>query len=657
MSDRLLTKSRFKLALECPNKLYYTKKEEYANQQLEDPFLQALAEGGFQVEELARLEYPDGVLIENNDWDYDLLVKQTKELLQQKNVVIFEAAFKYENLFIRTDILVKKGNDIQLIEVKAKSFDPDDEYLLLGKKGGLVSGWKPYLFDVAFQRYVIQKCHPDWNIKSYLKLADKSKVAKVDGLNQLFRITKQANNRTGIIKKIDSLEETGGTVLGDIPVDEILDDIVAGKHRIYEELGFEESIKLFADYYQRNEYFNYPVSWSCKGCEFRTSEEDEKAGKKSGFKECWSKQKGWSEREFSTPMAWEIWNLHHTYGPKYFAQGKYFLKDLEDTDLKVKPEAGKISNSERQWLQVEKTVSEDYEAFLLKEELKNEMGSWKFPLNFIDFETSMSALPFNKGRRPYEQIAFQFSHHTLSENGDVQHVSEYINFEPGKFPNFEFVRELKKALSQNLGSIFRYSNHENSVLNQIYQQLSDSNETDKEELKTFIRSITKASGSIAENWVGERNMIDLCEVVKNYYYNLHMGGSNSIKTVLPAALKTSKLLQEKYSKPISEIDLSSKNFPGDHIWLQIKDGEIKSPYKNLPPLFKDWDEEQLDATVSEMENIADGGAALTAYGKLQYTDMPEPERLEIKKSLLKYCELDTLAMVMIYEHLRELVEM
>ena len=56
-----------------------------------------------------------------------------------------------------------------------------------------------------------------------------------------------------------------------------------------------------------------------------------------------------------------------------------------------------------------------------------------------------------------------------------------------------------------------------------------------------------------------------------------------------------------------------------------------------------------------MENIADGGAALTAYGKLQYTDITEEERLEIKKSLLKYCELDTLAMVMIYEHLRELI--
>jgi len=49
---RVLTKSRFKLALECPNKLYYTRKKEYANTKKDDPFLAALADGGFQVEEL-----------------------------------------------------------------------------------------------------------------------------------------------------------------------------------------------------------------------------------------------------------------------------------------------------------------------------------------------------------------------------------------------------------------------------------------------------------------------------------------------------------------------------------------------------------------------------------------------------------------------------
>ena len=74
------------------------------------------------------------------------------------------------------------------------------------------------------------------------------------------------------------------------------------------------------------------------------------------------------------------------------------------------------------------------------------MLEWKFPLHFIDFETCTSALPFTKGRHPYEQIAFQYSHHIIYSDCKIEHKSEYINAEPGKFPNYDFVRSLKKDL-------------------------------------------------------------------------------------------------------------------------------------------------------------------------------------------------------------------
>ena len=130
---KVLTKSRFKLGLECPNKLFYTQKKEYANTKELDPFLEALAQGGFQVEELARMHYPNGTLIEGDDGDYEYLWNRTLELLK-KNVIIYEAAFLTDGLFIRTDILVKQGNKIELIEVKAKSFDPDDDNIFIGKR-------------------------------------------------------------------------------------------------------------------------------------------------------------------------------------------------------------------------------------------------------------------------------------------------------------------------------------------------------------------------------------------------------------------------------------------------------------------------------------------------------------------------------------------
>jgi hypothetical protein len=197
--------------------------------------------------------------------------------------------------------------------------------------------------------------------------------------------------------------------------------------------------------------------------------------------------------------------------------------------------------------------------------LKKEMKKWVFPLHFIDFETSAVALPFNKGLKPYEQIAFQFSHHTYHKNGKIEHATEYLNTKAGEFPNFEFVRSLKKALEKDKGTIFRYSTHENSILNTIYEQLLDSKEKDKKALIKFIQSISHSKAESVGEWKGKRDMVDLWDVVKRYYYNPLTKGSNSIKEVLPAALNSSEFLRNKYSKPLNKIKVSSKNFTPKHV--------------------------------------------------------------------------------------------
>jgi predicted RecB family nuclease len=107
--------------LECPTKLFYTKKKEYLDSKMDDSFLAALAEGGFQVGELAKHYYAGGHDI--TTLDYEKAENQTNELLKQDKVIIYEPAIRFNNLFIRIDILVKNGNKFDLIEVKAKSFD------------------------------------------------------------------------------------------------------------------------------------------------------------------------------------------------------------------------------------------------------------------------------------------------------------------------------------------------------------------------------------------------------------------------------------------------------------------------------------------------------------------------------------------------------
>ena len=134
MKTPYFTKSAFKRSLECITQLYYyNNKDLYYNASLDNEFLLALAKGGYQVGELAKFyfcEEPEKELISIDSLDYDDALKKTDEALNRsENVIISEAAFKFKNLFIRVDLLVRNGNEINIYEVKAKSYDSEEKLL------------------------------------------------------------------------------------------------------------------------------------------------------------------------------------------------------------------------------------------------------------------------------------------------------------------------------------------------------------------------------------------------------------------------------------------------------------------------------------------------------------------------------------------------
>jgi hypothetical protein len=647
---RYLTKSRFKLALSCPTKLYYTNKEIYPDSSSEDSFLEALAEGGYQVGELAKCYYPEGVDIVERGYDEPL--RMTKELLERENVVIFEAAFLFENLFIRADILEKRGNRINLVEVKAKSFGGRDSRDMLSRKGLLDSGWKEYVYDVAFQKYVISNAFPDFEIHAYLMLADKNREATVNGLNQKFQLKSIDDNRT-VVEIIGDVtkDSLGDEVLIRVGVDDLIEMVYQGTDTSTQSsMSFFEQIRYFAEMYERDEKIFTPINKDCKICEFKVDSDQQQQGKLSGFKTCWSEQLGWDEDMFNLPRILDIWDFRKK--NELMADGKYLMRDLVQDDIGViKPQPdGTLSRTERQWMQARKSVDNDQKPFLDIDGLKAEFENFSYPLHFIDFETSMVAIPFFIGRKPYEQTAFQFSHHIVYEDLTIEHKGQYLCKEKGRFPNFEFIRVLKAELEGDYGSVFRYAAHENTVLNQILKQLQDisiKDVEDKDELISFIQSITHSA-----NHQGERDMIDLLELVKKYYYHPNMGGSNSLKFVLPAVLNSSEYIQTKYSQPIygKNSQIKSLNFDDGWVWLKKdNEGRIINPYKLLPPIFEGIDDEQIEEFAAK-NDIQDGGAAMTAYAKMQFMQISDAERDFIAQGLLKYCELDTLAMVLIWEY-------
>lgn len=644
--------------LPCKEKLKLSL-EKIDNQIEDNSFLKSLAQGGFQVEELARMQYPTGIFIDTKPNQYEKAAKLTKEALENENIVLFEAAFLVEGYFARIDILEKKGNKIKIIEVKSKAYTPGDNFLTAS--GTINAKWEDNLWDLAYQKWVLEKVfsRADYDMEAAFLFVDKTKKASIDGMNQLFRVPANGNPRTGIIKRVEQLKDLGDPILIEvIGLDEIIEDIHVGNHS-----HSVSGVHMFARARDLRDLIKGKDKWPkpeptykmCKSCDFRTEiAENGEVILSKCFVSALGVPKFYPESILKLPTIFEIWDYRS--GPSgRLKRDNLFLEDLTAEDLNVCPEPGKISRTDRQWLQVQKSVKKDNSIYFEAEGLKNEMKNWKFPLHFIDFETSGAALPFMKNLSPFEQVAFQFSHHVVLEDGTIEHQTEFISNTPGEFPNFIFARALYSALKNDDGTIFRFHNHENTIVNVIIKQLEESNESDAEELINFLKTITVSSKNNASEWKGERAMVDLHRVIKEFYYNPLTKGSNSIKDLLPACLTTSSTLKNKYSQPIGKINLNSKNFDSNHVWLKY-DGEIiESPYKMLPPLFENWDSIELEDTISEMDYLADGGAALIAYAKLQYQDMSDKEREEITKGLLKYCELDTLAMVMIYEHLRELV--
>ncbi len=694
---KLFTKSAFKQALICPTSQYYYYNDNvYANQNISDDFLKSLAEGGFQVGEIAKVYYGIDETHCIEALDYKTSLEATADFFKQDKVNIAEAAFKWGNCFVRTDILVKDGHDIQLIEVKAKSWDPAKNEFVSKKKGKKKEGGemessakeiksdiREYVYDVAFQKYVVtnalKELYPgeEFNVKAYLMMADKSKVADVNGINQKFSITKDpVTGRTSAKRTPDADKLAFSTqVVTPFDVDELCDLIIAGETTEQADyMGglFQDFVREKSEAYVANKRIDTPVGDKCFKCPFRKTDADP-ATLKDGYVECWKRVAGFKDSDFSRPLVEDLWGAYIRRG-NFIKAGKYFLDDLEDDDIKpaekkakksdkeATPPAPGLSHIDRKWLQIGmwtgkeeilKRFGDEIEGdvYLAKDELKARMEKWVYPLHMIDFETTAVALPFYKGMRPYEQVAFQFSHHIIRMNEDgsysIEHAGQFINTQKGHFPNFDFVRELKRQLEQDEGTIFRYAAHENTILRAIHDQLDKSSEPDKEELMKWIDTITKG---------GPRSMEDMLELVKSFYYHKSMKGSNSIKAVLPAVLNSSDFLKRKYSQPIYGKDITSLNIPATApiAWITYdEDGvTVKNPYKLLPPVgdYIGIKDDLLDREGGPDEDmtVANGGAALTAYSKLQFSDSVTSAALE--KALLRYCELDTMAMVFIWEY-------
>ena len=151
-------------------------------------------------------------------------------------------------------------------------------------------------------------------------------------------------------------------------------------------------------------------------------------------------------------------------------------------------------------------------------------------------------------------------------------------------------------------------------------------------------------------------MVDLAMVASKCYYVFGSAGGFSIKKLLLPTMAASARLKELYEQPT----YNGMNF-SNHQWWQPAENEasganrsripVKDPYSLLKSEGQD-----AGAFLDGNSLVADGGDAIVAYDTLQRADLDPMIRNQIQTSLLRYCELDTLAMVMIVQAWQEFLE-
>ena len=116
----LLSKSQYIRGLQCHKSLWlYKNKPELRD--TPNQAQESLFNTGFDVGDLAKQLFPNGIEIEFDSSNFDGMVVKTKELINNGCEVIYEATFKENGIFAMADILVKNGDSWDIYEVKAST--------------------------------------------------------------------------------------------------------------------------------------------------------------------------------------------------------------------------------------------------------------------------------------------------------------------------------------------------------------------------------------------------------------------------------------------------------------------------------------------------------------------------------------------------------
>ena len=121
MGSHLLSKSSFIRGVQCEKHLYLYKYHYKEMDQLSE-MQKAIFKRGTDVGKLAQQLFPNGIdASPATQFEYNKAVKFTKELLEKKQKVVYEASFNFSDVLSVADIVVNEKSGLNVYEVKSST--------------------------------------------------------------------------------------------------------------------------------------------------------------------------------------------------------------------------------------------------------------------------------------------------------------------------------------------------------------------------------------------------------------------------------------------------------------------------------------------------------------------------------------------------------
>ena len=625
MTTPALSKSLFKVGLDCPLRIKHSlAKPTLPRRSGGDEYMRMLAEGGYMFEKLVRIYHPGEDMYVPKE-KHDAAFARTLERITKGDCTLHEATFAYNGLMARTDMVRVRGSIVDIIEIKSASVEADPE-------GNTDNGclkkaeWEPYVVDLAYQVHVASQALKAAGIKKTIRawfyVPNKAGIANSEELRGLFSITQpEKGKRPDVTYK-------GKAKAGDkTSLIAILDasEAVASAHP--EEKSIQEAAESLSLDIANDDWPKPALSLKCKDCDFNVP------GQTSGYDQCWGSQARAEHHLFSLGQLGHLEKANPGLVQRIIgaaAPRAPLVTDLQDSDIVGQGSRAVAWN--RQILSVRtgkpyvsKDLAQNTEALL-------RCQTQHYPLFFLDYEGTRCALPSAPGCRPYGQVAFQWSCHIIDKPGAPIRHTEWLDTD-SEDPASGFLQSLKELLGDT-GTIYHWGNYEVAVTQELVNEIRA--DCSKATLVAWAdRNWGYGKGKEA---VRSQRTLDLCNISREHFYDPAMKGSHSIKVVLPVAWKQKEIqaLFPEYAK-----DRNGK--------------PALNPYDALPALtLLDREPSGLSqlAALEELDIVKDGTGAMRAYEHVRYgigSSLPAV-REDVRRQLLRYCQLDTAAMVMVWRY-------